>query len=64
MEFGLAAALVFAVGIIVLAVVLTKAFGGRKLKGDINRSDADGRGAATWIGIREAGKDDLPPGEH
>ena len=63
MEFGLVAALAFAVIIIVLAVLLTRAFGSNRLKGDLNRSDADGRGAATWIGIREAGKDDLPPGD-
>ena len=63
MDTGVVVALVFAGVVVFLAIVLTRAFGGRGFRGDINRSGADGRGAATWIGVREAGKDDPTPGD-
>ena len=60
MEPGLLYALGLGVGIIVLAVVLTRLFHPRRARHDrrrdINGSTADGRASATWVGIREAGR--------
>jgi len=57
-ETGLLYALCFGVGIIVLAVVLTRLFHPRRpekhSRRDINGSAADGRASATWAGIRQA----------
>ena len=61
METGLLIALVFALAIIVLAIVATRLTSGTKRRDgchdDPNGSDRDGDAAATWAGISRAGED-------
>jgi hypothetical protein len=61
MDTGPLLALGFAAVVIVLAIVLGRLLrrNGRD-KNDINGSDRDNRANATWIGIREAGRDHDP----
>ncbi len=58
MESGLLIALAFAVAIIALALLLGRLGKGKRDPHDINGSRRDGDAAATWTGIREAGRDD------
>lgn len=62
METGILIALGFAAIIIVLALfigrLLARSRPRRRDPHDINASPHDGRASATWVGIREAGRDD------
>ncbi len=62
METGILIALGFAAIIIVLALFLGRLMARSKPRRgdphDINSSAHDGRASATWVGIREAGRDD------
>lgn len=59
METGLLIALGFGVAMVVLALALARLFPsrGRRDRHDLNASPADGRAAATWLGMR-AGNDE------
>jgi len=61
-ETGILIALGFAAIIIVLALFLGRLMARSKPRRgdphDINSSAHDGRASATWVGIREAGRDD------
>ena len=62
METGILIALGFAAVIIALALFLGHLLARSKPRRgdphDINSSAHDGRASATWVGIREAGRDD------
>lgn len=62
MDRGILIALGFAAVIVVVALLLGRMLARSKPRRrdprDINASPHDGRASATWVGIREAGRDD------